>query len=286
MNENLAVDTLELGISRNIRDYFEGVPKVSMYLEEAEFGVRRIMPFLAELPNGAKVLEVGSGPCIVLAEMAQRFPDLTIQGIEPMCDGFAFFEDFVHRVCAARSRVNVHLGGYEDFPPNGNWDLIFLINVFEHLPDWREFLNFVELSLAPGGRCVVLCPNYGFPYESHFKLPVVLNKRLTGFLFRRKIDRFERENESSGLFHSLNFVRLSQVRKAAQDVGLELTLDPEIILEMINRLETDPAFRERQKVLRFPVGVLHNSGLLTWLLKQRLVQNFLPYMQITLSKRG
>lgn len=282
----MTVNTSGIGISQTIRDYFEDIPKASMYLEEAEFGVRRIMPFLEDLPNGAKVLEVGSGPCIVLAEIAERFPDLTIQGIEPMSDGFAFFEDFIDRVCAERSGLNVYQGGYEDFAADGKWDLIFLINVFEHLPDWRNLLKFVELSLAPGGRCVVLCPNYGFPYESHFKLPVMLNKRLTGFLFRRQIERFERENGNSGLFHSLNFVRLSEVRKAARDEGLELTLDPEIILEMINRFETDPAFRERQKLLRFPAKVILRSGLLPRLLKLRLVQNVLPYIQITLDKRG
>jgi len=284
MTQMDAAHPMKATVSTTVRNYFRGIPKENIYLEEAEFGLRRMLPLLEDLPKGGRVLEVGSGPCIVLAEITARFPDLTIRGIEPMSDGFAFFKEFVGRMQAERGGMDVYLGGYESFPSNGAWDLIFLVNVFEHLPDWRNFLNFVARSLAAGGRCVVLCPNYGFPYESHFKLPVVVNKRITGALFRKRIARFERENDNTGLYRSLNFVRLAQVRKAARAVGLDLVVDPGIIHEMIERLDTDPAFRQRQKVLALPAWILTRTRLLNPLLTVRFVQNHLPYMQFTLSK--
>jgi SAM-dependent methyltransferase len=271
-------------VSTTVRNYFRGIPKEHTYLEEAEFGLNRMLPLLEDLPEGACVLEVGSGPCIVLAEITARFPKLIIQGIEPMSDGFAFFDEFVARMQNERGGMQVHLGGYESFPPQGTWDLIFLVNVFEHLPDWRDFLDFVARSLAPGGRCVVLCPNYGFPYESHFKLPVVVNKRITKALFGERIARFERENNHTGLYRSLNFVRLVQVRKAARKAGLYLAVDTSIIHEMIDRLETDPAFRQRQTVLALPARLLARSGVLQALLRIPFFQNCMPYMQITLRK--
>ncbi|MEW9920362.1 class I SAM-dependent methyltransferase [Marimonas sp. MJW-29] len=271
-------------VSETVRNYIRGIPKGDTYLEEAQFGLRRILPLLDNLPEGGRVLEVGSGPCIVLAEITARFPKLTIKGIEPMSDGFAFFDDFVSKMQSEQAEMDIYLGGYESFPTKREWDLIFLVNVFEHLPDWRDFLSFVARSLAPGGSCVVLCPNYGFPYESHFKLPVVVNKRITGALFRKRIARFESENESTGLYRSLNFVTLAQVRSAAPSVGLNLKVNPEIIHEMIERLDTDPAFRQRQKWLVFPARALSRTGLLNFLLRLRFVQNHLPYMQFTLSR--
>ena len=45
--------------------------------------------------------------------------------------------------------------------------------------DWRDFLSFANNSLAENGRLIILCPNYGFPYESHFHLPIIVNKSLT-----------------------------------------------------------------------------------------------------------
>lgn len=273
-------------VSKTLRTYFEDIPKGDIYLEEAEFGLRRLLPVIADLSQGARVLEVGSGPCILLAEIGGRFPSLTVRGIEPMSEGFAFFDEFVCRVRGERDGVDVHLGGYENFPDDGTWDLIYLVNVFEHLPDWRDFLDFVARSLSPRGRCIVLCPNYGFPYESHFRLPVVGNKRITGALFRRQIERFEVENNNAGLYRSLNFVRLAQVRKAAPEAGLELAIDCGIIREMIERLDTDPAFRQRQSVLALPARLLGRSGLLDLLLKFRFVQNFLPYVQFTLSRKA
>lgn len=284
MNGTFSFSPSEMCVSRSISSYFEGMAKGATYLAEAEFGLRQIIPILADLPEGARVLEVGSGPCILLAELAERFPQLSFLGIEPMSDGFAIFQHFVTEMRTARPGMNVYVDGYENFVSDETWDLIFLINVFEHLPDWRDFLSFVDRSLAHGGSCVVLCPNYGFPYESHFHLPVLWNKRITGAVFRKRIERFEMENDNAGLYRSLNFVRLSQLRRAARQRGLKLTVETSIINEMIDRLDADPAFRERQKALAIPALILKRSGLLDWLLREPLVQNYLPYMKVILRK--
>lgn len=271
-------------VSEQIKSFFTDLEKGEMYLEEAEFGLRRILPLLRDLPAGARVLEVGSGPCIVLSEIMQRYPQLHIQGIEPMSDGFAFFNDFVGRFSDAGSALKVHLGGYESFPADGEWDLIFLVNVFEHLPDWRDFLTFVASNLSTDGRCVVLCPNYGFPYELHFRVPIFLNKAFTKKVFGDLIDRFEKKNDCTGLFRSLNFVKLAQVRQAVKTTGLELTVNTDIIREMMDRLDHDPSFRKRQGIFSLPTRLLKRTGLLEPMLRSRTIQNRLPYMQFTLHR--
>jgi SAM-dependent methyltransferase len=270
-------------VSKEIQDFCETAPKGATYLAEAEFGLRQMIPVLDELPTGARVLEVGSGPCIVLTTLAARYPDLYFQGIEPMGSGFALFESFLREMAPCEDRFTLFEGGYEDFPMTGDWDLIFLVNVFEHLPDWADFLDFVQNSLAPDGRCIVLCPNYGFPYEPHFSLPVVGNKRLTETLFRRRIEQFERRNGWDGLYASLNFVKLRQVRRTARNAGLTLTVQPEIVLEMVERLDTDLEFAKRQKSIAGFARALRRSGLLEWLVTRPAIQNLLPYMKLELS---
>jgi len=151
--------------------------------------------------------------------------------------------------------------------------------------DWRDFLSFANNSLAENGRLVILCPNYGFPYESHFHLPIIVNKSLTKMLFRKKIKYFERNNDNAGLYQSLNFVRLRQVRRAAKAVGLNLSVNTEIINEMIERLDKDPSFKKRQNILAIPAQILKKTGLLNYLLKNKFLQNYLPYMQITLTRK-
>lgn len=275
----------ETYISGEIYNYFSGLPKGQIYTEEAEFGLRNITPFLEELPNGARVLEVGSGPCIVLAELAARFPELSVEGVEPMSESFSFFSEFYQRIRKSRHPVKVYLDGYESLHRDQSWDFIFLVNVFEHLSDWRHFLDFVSQSLSPKGRCVIFCPNYGFPFESHFGLPIIWNKRLTERAFRQKIQQVERENNLVGLYRSLNFVKLAEVRKVAPEKGLQLEVNSNIICEMIDRLETDPGLRSRQRFMALPALFLKRIGLIEALLGIQALHNYLPYMQITLTRR-
>jgi len=180
---------------------------------------------------------------------------------------------------------DLHRGGYEDFPAEGNqWDVIFLVNVLEHLPDWRDFVGFVARHLAPGGRCIVLCPNYSFPYESHFGLPIIATKSLTRRVFAKQIAQFELERDYGGLYDSLNFVKLRQVRPVVRAHGLGLVVQTDIIREMVDRLDTDPAFAKRQKALSGAARLLKRTGLLRAALRMPLLQNVLPYMKLELTK--
>ena len=63
------------------------------------------------------------------------------------------------------------------------YDLIYCVNVFEHLNDWRKFLLVATEWLSKDGKIVILCPNYGFPYESHFRIPIFMNKAFTYKIF-------------------------------------------------------------------------------------------------------
>lgn len=272
----------KLQVREELYELFSEVPNSATYLAEAEFGLKQISPFLDALKTCSRVLEVGSGPCIALAEIAHARPDLKVEGIEPMSSGFAHFRGFIDRMQMELPNMHLFGGGYEEFPTSEPWDLIFLVNVFEHLPDWRHFLKFLHERLATGGICVVLCPNYGFPYESHFRIPVICNKEITKRVFAKRIADFECQKDLEGLYESLNFVKLSDVRVACKNYRLSLEVDCSIVRTMVDRLDSEPEFSDRQKVIAPFARMLRKTGLLEWLLTLRSFQNRLPYMKLIL----
>ncbi|MBM3618245.1 MAG: class I SAM-dependent methyltransferase, partial [Alphaproteobacteria bacterium] len=218
--------------------------KKEICIAEAQFGLRHIAPHLENLPRDAKILEVGCGSGILLGLLKERFPDLDCEGVEPFGDGFAAIQALSDHI--REGGIQIHHVGYEAHHPPHLYDVIYSINVFEHLPDWRHFLDYAIKHLKPEGVCVILCPNYGFPYESHFKLPILINKTITGKVFQKAIQRREQNRNTHGLWKSLNFVKLRQVRAAAESRAFSLTVHANIIEDMIARISTDEQFKKRQ----------------------------------------
>ena len=49
-----------------------------------------------------------------------------------------------------------------------------------------------------------MCPNYDFPYEPHFVIPIIINKKFTKFFFKNKINNHEKKTNEIGLWEGLN----------------------------------------------------------------------------------
>lgn len=259
----------------------EAFPDGITWINEAAFGHGHIVPYLRTLPAGSSVLEVGCGSGLLLAQLSQDFPTLHFTGIEPLGPGFSALQQLQQRV-VEQHPFTLQQSGYEAFAGDGSFDLIYLINVFEHLPDWHDFLAFIRRRLRPNGQCIVLCPNYGFPYESHFGLPIIGTKTLTHRIFRDRIAQFETQRDAYGLWSSLNFVTWSQVKHAAPHAGLAVRFVADMTRQMIVRLAHDDAFRRRQAGIARVASLVEKSGAL-WLLERPLLHRFHPYMKLEFS---
>jgi SAM-dependent methyltransferase len=273
--------TPETLISPEVRAALQPFENSLTILNEADFGYRHIKEYLADCHANARVLEIGSGPCVLLSQLKTDFPLLDVTGVEPIGPGFDNFDSTL-RELTKKFGFKLLKIGYEDLDDPGRFDLIFLVNVFEHLPDWRHFLEFAAEKLKPGGRCIVLCPNYGFPYESHFKLPILLNKSLTYRLFGNRIERNEAESGRRGLWDSLNFVRWSEVKKHGPECGLNIRFRSSILREMIERLQYDEAFAKRQKKISLLARLALDSGMVR-LLEAPVFYRFNPYMFLEIT---
>lgn len=257
-------------------------PKKSTWLNEALFGLRYVRRFCDDLGPGSSVLEVGCGSGILMGLLAEACPALALEGIEPQGDTFHASAELNSQL--RRQGLTITKVGFEQFNPGKRFDLIYLVNVFEHLPDWRSFLGFVEHHLKPNGLCLILCPNYGFPYEGHFGLPVIVNKLVTEKAFRKSIQRQERERDVPGLWQSLNFVKLSEVKQEIRGSGLTLTVNNSIINDLIERLATDKEFAKRQWLLG-TLGRMSRRIGLVHLICSRPLENFMPYLMLELRRQ-
>src|SRR6185436_18124935 len=103
----------------------------------------------------------------------------------------------------------------EEFRSDALFKFAFSVNVMEHIEAPDAAIERVSASLAPGGSYRFLCPNYLFPYEPHFNIPTFGSKRLTERLLRRRIHSNTRANDPTGLWKSLNWITVPQVKRMA-----------------------------------------------------------------------
>ena len=97
----------------------------------------------------------------------------------------------------------------KNFKPK-KYDVIYSVNVFEHLLNWKLYLDKTKEWLKPNGINIILCPNYSFP-RSHFKIPIILNKKIT-HIFKNKIDS-SRKEKNPLVYGSFEFYKNERRKK-------------------------------------------------------------------------
>ena len=256
------------------------VSNSKQWLNEAEFGFRCINRYCKNIRTNGKVLEVGCGSGILLTMLTQEFDDLIFEGIEPLGSTFKSLSKLNH--FAKDSNIKIKNIGYEKFNTTIKYDLIYCVNVFEHVDIWRHFLLTVSKWLNKDGKIVILAPNYGFPYEPHFGIPIIVNKSLTFSIFKKFIIQYEKNTGTEGLWNSLNFVKKREVINFIKsNPSMTLLDDVSIIDIMIKRLTEDKEFRKRQKLIALISLFVQKNGLLKIF---KLFPILLPYMKLEICR--
>jgi SAM-dependent methyltransferase len=189
----------------------------------------------------------------------------------------------LNRIEAATGNLTVHRTGIEAYLGDGSagFDLVFSVNVFEHLPDWRVGLDRMMGLISGSGRCVILCPNYAFPYEPHFAIPLLGRPGPTRRVFAGRIEAIEARTGSEGLWTSLNFVTIPEVTRHARSAGYRVTYDRSILARMFARIDHDADFAQRQRLLAPAVRAANRIGLTAALARLPAVMQ--PYMKATVT---
>lgn len=250
------------------------------YLNEVVVALELLGPMLDG--PGPRVLEVGSGIGAVTLCLSRL--GYEVVGIEPGGPGF---EDLLllQQILAESAGDHARSGertapifriGVEGLHPDvhGRFDLAVSVNVLEHVKDPDEALTRIGAVLAEGGVQRHVCPNYSFPYEPHFFVPLVpFAPALTRVILPRRMTR-------TGLWESLNFLTARRLRRWARQQGAAITFDEGVLAQAVDRFLADAIFAERHAGLRWFVRSVERLGLLPVL--RRLPPSWVSPMRFTI----
>jgi 2-polyprenyl-3-methyl-5-hydroxy-6-metoxy-1,4-benzoquinol methylase len=217
-------------------------PSYAAAVEES----RQTLSLLTDLQlfKGSKVLEVGAG--FGLASICLAMMGFDVVALEP--GGLGFEQNRSASMAFASScdvQINHVAASAEDvdFRTVGKFDLVVSNNVLEHIPNFGKALTNLNSAINPGGVMIHSCPNYAFPFEPHFGIPLIpVMPRLTRLLLPKSV-------KDSGLWNSLNFITQSQVKRNARVNGMTCLFRTETMSKSIKRLNRDPQFAERHQTI-------------------------------------
>jgi len=107
----------------------------------------------ADLADGQRILELGCGWGSLSLFMAERLPAATIIAVSNSAP------QRFHIEAQARARgltnLTVITADMNSFAPDGQFDRVVSVEMFEHMANWQALLARVRSWLAPGGRLFV-----------------------------------------------------------------------------------------------------------------------------------
>jgi ubiquinone/menaquinone biosynthesis C-methylase UbiE len=114
----------------------------------------RIADDLVEvIPDGGDVLDVGTGPGVLLVELAGRRPDVRLTGIDLSADMIAAAE---RNVSGFGDRTSARVGDVTDLPfPDGSFDVVVTSLSSHHWDNPVAAVPELARVLRPGGRFYV-----------------------------------------------------------------------------------------------------------------------------------
>ena len=122
-------------------------------LGEAEAAALAITVERAGLQDGQRILELGCGWGSLTLFMAARYPNASITAVSNSASQRRYIEE------TARARglgnVRVITCDMNAFQPEGPFDRIVSVEMFEHMSNWEALLAKVRDALAPDGRLFI-----------------------------------------------------------------------------------------------------------------------------------
>jgi len=193
------------------------------------------------LRPGLRVLEVGAGTGLLALFLSAHGVDVVaLEPVGPAWLEFDALQEAARQISPWPLPRALRMGGEELAAEHGPFDLVFSVNVLEHVPDLDGLMRGMAAVLAPGGRMVHLCPNYAVPYEPHLGIPLLpVRPRATERCFPRRVAA------QRALWESVNFITARRLARVARSHGLQAEFRPGLLADALRRLNTDPEFASR-----------------------------------------
>jgi ubiquinone/menaquinone biosynthesis C-methylase UbiE len=150
------------GRRRNLPGFFEGRSSrfydlVARRLVRPLYR-RMAVDIAAAAPSGAAILDVGTGPGVLLVELARRRPDLTLTGVDLSADMVTVANRNLRRFSG---RATVRVGDAARLPfDEGSFDLVVSSLSTHHWDEPDAAVPELSRVLRPQGRVLI----YDFPF--------------------------------------------------------------------------------------------------------------------------
>ena len=229
-------------------DLFQNNEKCDHVLTDVLFAYKEFYEFIND-KKVSKVLEIGSGTGILLNEFSQIFKDKIFYGLDPHKKGFNEYENVSKKI--SNKNLFIFHEDFEKFKPKNKFDLIISFNVFEHVDDPIKYIKKIDSFLNNHGKSIILCPNYDFPYEPHFVIPIIYNKHLTFKLFKSKIVNHEIKTGEKGLWQGLILCSKKKIENYLKKNKYNYNFDQGIVERLLSRIHNDQSeyFQKRQGLM-------------------------------------
>jgi 2-polyprenyl-3-methyl-5-hydroxy-6-metoxy-1,4-benzoquinol methylase len=223
------------------------------YVNEVKFAIEVLFDDLNSLDSKSKLLEIGSGIGLLSNQIARS--GISVTSLEPSGEGFETMQQ-LQRIVSSHpdfqsiNNMKMVESKFESFETNDRFDYIFCFNVLEHVEQPKEFIAHALSLLSEKGVFRFVCPNYKFPYEGHFNIPIVINKNITRRVFSKRISGLGVEN-AHGLWESLNWItfdKVSEILKSYEAFGT-VYLSRKTFSAYLLRIGYDEVFVQRKGVL-------------------------------------
>jgi ubiquinone/menaquinone biosynthesis C-methylase UbiE len=145
---------------------FEHVPWFYAFCRERLFrdDTNRIISALWQNqppPPGVQLIELGCGPGFYARELAQRFPQISVTGVDRSERQLYWARDRVN-ASAVRNCVFERVNILSLPCADASFDALVASRIFTVLPEQDRAVDEMFRVLKPGGRCFVAEPRFGF----------------------------------------------------------------------------------------------------------------------------
>jgi cyclopropane-fatty-acyl-phospholipid synthase len=122
-------------------------------LAAAESSMLALSAERAEIRDGMRVLDLGCGWGSLSLWLAARFPRAQVLGVS----NSKTQRDFILARARRRGLANLEIvtADVNVFEPEGRFDRVVSVEMFEHMRNWRELLERIQRWLAPEGKLFV-----------------------------------------------------------------------------------------------------------------------------------
>ena len=187
----------------------------------------------------------------------------------------------------------VHNADIKSFKSTKKFDVIFMSNVVEHLNGWKKDLEYVKNFMKPYGEMIFLLPNYNFPIEFHVMIPIIINKKITHKIFKKRIENFEKVHNRFGIWDSLNFIKPIDIEFFFSKDNYKVIYDKDYFERLLLRLIENA--KNKNIILKKKRNIFHKFLIFSSfiLLKFKIIKifkylplKFHPFIKVIVKKKN